>query len=132
MPSDWRHGGRYLLYTEVYPKTAGDIVVLPLEGERKPMVVLQTSFDEGGGVFSPDGKWVAYQSNESGRLEIYVRSFSPAAAAAGGKWQVSNQGGTAPRWRGDGKELFYLGRNSKRMAAGLRTTATRLETAAPR
>ena len=135
--SDWSRDGRYLLYTERAPRNGNDLMALPLEGERKPMVVLQTPFNEGGGVFSPDGKWIAYQSDESGRYEVYVRAFSLAAPAAGGKWQVSTQGGTRPRWRGDGKELFYLaqldsGRSARMMAAGIRMTATGVETDTPR
>jgi dipeptidyl aminopeptidase/acylaminoacyl peptidase len=130
-PSDWSRDGRYLLYTEYAPKSA-DIMALPLEGERKPMVVLQTPFSEEEGVFSPDGKWIAYQSDESGRDDVYVRAFSPAAAAAGGKWQVSNQGGNHAKWRGDGKELFYLARPNRMTAAGIRTTATSVETDTPR
>ena len=135
--SDWSRDGRYLLYTERAPRNGDDIMALPLEGERKPKVVLQTPFNEGGGVFSPDGKWIAYQSDESGRDEVYVRAFSAAAAAAGGKWQVSAQGGTRPRWRSDGKELFYLAqvnsaRSARMMAAGIRMTATSVETDAPR
>jgi serine/threonine protein kinase len=137
-PSDWSRDGRYLLYWEDTPKTADDIMALPLEGERKPIVVLQTPFHEIAGVFSPDGKWIAYQSDESGPDQIYVRAFSPAAAAAGGKWQVSNQGGNRPKWRGDGKELFYLAQSGRfaqstmMMAAGIRTTATSVETDKPR
>jgi serine/threonine protein kinase/Tol biopolymer transport system component len=126
--SDWSRDGRYLLYMERAPKTGDDIMALPLEGERKPMVVLQTAFNETGGVFSPDGKWIAYQSNESGRNEVYVRALSPAAAVAGGKWQVSNQAGNRPRWRSDGKELFYLAQSNRMMAAGIRMTATSVET----
>jgi Tol biopolymer transport system component len=142
---DWSRDGRYLLYVERAPRMGDDIMALPLEGERKPMVVLQTPFFEGGGVFSPDGRWIAYQSNESGRNEVYARAFPPAAAAAGGQWQVSNQGGTRPRWRGDGKELFYLalalnpgdsvshlGQSTRMMAAGIRITATGVETDTPR
>jgi Tol biopolymer transport system component len=125
--SDWSRDGRYLLYTE-RGKAGDHIIALPLEGERKPIVVLQTPFNEGGGVFSPDGKWIAYESDESGRLEVYVRAFSPAAAAAGGKWQVSNQGGFRPKWRSDGKELFYLTVPNRMMATGIRMTATSVET----
>jgi Tol biopolymer transport system component len=132
---DWSRDGRYLLYQEATPKTGDDIMALPLEGEHKPMVVLQTPFNEGGGVFSPDGKWIAYESDESGRDEVYLRAFSPAAPAAGGKWQVSNQGGGRPRWRGDGKELFYVvesNQSNRMMAVGIRMTATSVETDLPR
>jgi hypothetical protein len=114
------------------------MMAIPLEGERKPMVVWQTPFHDERGVFSPDGKWIAYDSDESGPNEVYVRAFSSAAAAARGKWQVSTQGGTRPRWRGDGKELFYLAdsnrfsQSTRMMAAGIRTTATGVETDKPR
>jgi hypothetical protein len=73
------------------------------EGE-KPVPFLQTAFDEHFGIVSPDGRWIAYESNETGTYEIYVRPFPERA----GKWQVSNTGGQLPQWRADGKELFYL------------------------
>jgi len=94
------------------PMTAG--------GDRKPYPFLSTPFNESEGVFSPDGKWVAYQSNESGRNEIYVRPFP----GPGGQWQISTGGGTSPRWRPDGVlgkaagkyELYYFAPNNKLMA----------------
>jgi hypothetical protein len=78
--------------------------VLPLFGDKKPEVVLPTPFAEQHARFSPDGKWIAYTSDESRTAEVYVQSFPP----SGGKWQVSTKGGHTPRWRRDGKELFYL------------------------
>jgi len=84
-------------------------------GDRKPYAFLSTPFNEQGGVFSPDGRWVAYQSNESGRDEIYVRPFP----GPGGQWQVSTAGGSDPRWRPDGKELYYLAPDLKLMAAAV-------------
>jgi len=86
-----------------------DLWVLSLSEDRKPRALLQTPFNELDGRFSPDGRWVAYRSNESGRIEIYVMPF---AAAQGGKWQVSTFGGDQPRWRRDGRELFYLAGNT--------------------
>jgi Tol biopolymer transport system component len=77
--------------------------VLPLTGERKPEIFLSTPFSEADGDFSPDGRWLAYDSNESGRTEVYVRPFPP----GGGKWQVSDGGGAYPRWSRDGRRLFY-------------------------
>ena len=88
-------------------------MVFPLAGDRKPFPFVNTRFDEQQGVFSPDGKWVAYQSDESGRFEIYVRPFP----APGGQSQVSGDGGHSPRWRADGKELYYLAPDLKLMAA---------------
>jgi hypothetical protein len=78
--------------------------VLPLAGDSKPRPFVQTEFNETYPVFSPDGRWVAYSSAESGRNEIYVVPFP----GPGGKWQVSRGGGSYPRWRRDGAELFYL------------------------
>src|SRR4051794_17468327 len=101
--------GRFLLLTAENPETKSDIWVLPLQGDRKPIPFLRTEFNENSGQFAPDGHWVAYTSDESGREEIYVREFSLGSAHgswdAAGKWLISNSGGTYPRWRGDGKEL---------------------------
>ena len=83
-----------------------------LTGDAKPFPVVQTAFDETQGQFSPDGRWLAYTSNESGRDEVYVRPFPD----AGGKWQVSTGGGSMSRWRSDGKELFYVAADAKLMA----------------
>jgi serine/threonine protein kinase len=115
--------GRFLLYTVEDPETKGDVWVLPLQGDRKPIPFLRTKFNEGSGQFAPDGHWVAYTSDESGRDEIYVREFSPGPAQgpwkAGGKWLISKGGGTDPRWRGDGKELFYVGSDGKLMSVDI-------------
>ena len=102
--------GRFLLYTAKDPETKGDLWVLPLQGDRKPIPFLRTKFNEGSGQFSRDGRWIAYTSDESGSDEIYVREFSSGSAQgdAGDKWLISKGGGTDPRWRGDGKELFYV------------------------
>ena len=79
-----------------------------MQGDHIPYPFLQTRFDEGGASFSPDGRWVAYHSNESGRYDVYVREFTGAKdSAGGGKWLVSKEGGTFPAWREDGKELVY-------------------------
>ena len=117
-PLDWSQDGRFLLYSTQNPKTASDIWALPMMGERKPFAVLQSTFDEIQGQFSPDGRWLAYASNESGRYEIYVRTFPE----AGGKWQVSAAGGMQPRWRRDGRELFYVAPDTRLMAVPLRLT----------
>jgi hypothetical protein len=90
-------------------------MLLPLTGDRKPYPFLSTRFNEQQGVFSPDGKWVAYQSNESGRTQVYVRAFP----GPGGQWQVSTEGGSSPRWRADGKELYYLAADNRIMAAAV-------------
>jgi serine/threonine protein kinase/Tol biopolymer transport system component len=112
-PSDWSRDGKYVLYYTVDPKTKADLWALPMSGEHKPTPFLQTEFNETNALFSPDGRWVAYNSDESGTPETYVRPFPPAA----GKWQVSTQGGVQPVWRSDGKELYYLALDGKIMAA---------------
>jgi len=91
--------GKHLLFG------LNDILVLPLEGEKKPAPYVQTKFIELGGAFSPDGRWVAYTSDESGRREVYIQGFPERR----GKWQVSADGGELPRWRADGKELYWTG-----------------------
>ena len=86
---------------------------LPLQGDREPIPVAQSEFTEGLGSLSPDGAWIAYQSNESGRLEIYARPFPEGE----GRWQVSTDGGIAPVWSDDGAEIFYLSANRDKVFA---------------
>jgi eukaryotic-like serine/threonine-protein kinase len=99
------------------PITKHDLWVLPIGGDKKPFPFLRTEFNEEDGRFSPDGHWIVYASDESGRAEIYVRPFSlnPGAAAAS-KWLISQNGGVHPRWRADGKELYYLAPDGTLMA----------------
>jgi Tol biopolymer transport system component len=130
-PEDWSLDGR-LLYSVSDPKTKGDLWVLPVQAgtpeSHKPRPYLQTPFTEAQGRFSPDGHWVAYASDESGQYQIYVQSF-PAGA---GKFQVSTGGGgTQPRWRRDGKEIFYLAADGKLMAVEAQT-ASRFEAGVPK
>jgi len=123
--TSWSHDGRFLLYFTVDSRNYSDLWVLPLEGDRKPVPFLRTEFDEGQGYFSPDGRWVAYYSNETGRPEIYVRPFSAdsprEASSAGPKWLISTAGGVEPRWRADGRELFYVALDGKLMAVDVTT-----------
>ena len=120
---DWSRDGKYLLYSQGSPG-AFDIWVKPNAAANAggpDLPILQTPFDEGDAQFSPDGKWIAYSSNASGRYEIYVIGFSPNVESQG-RWQISNGGGRAPRWRGDGQELYYLTTDdNKLMAVRLRT-----------
>ena len=104
---DWSADGRFILYQESTPQTNNDLWVLPLAGGGKPWPWLTTPFMESNGQFSPDGKWIAYSSNESGRDEIYVQAFVPDAPASGGKWQLSTGGGVNPIWRRAGRELYF-------------------------
>ena len=140
-PQDWSADGRFVFYLSLDPQTDYDLWVLPLDGDRKPSVFLKTNFSERQGQFSRDERWAAYMSNESGRPEIYVRPFvapaaSPAddratASRAGGQWQVSTAGGIYPRWRPDGKELYYIGPDGQMMAAPITATGTTLEPGTP-
>jgi eukaryotic-like serine/threonine-protein kinase len=100
--------GRFLVYSSTAADTGLDVRLLPLDGDRdkaprKPLPLLQTAFDESGGRVSPDGRWIAYVSDESGRDEVYVRPFPTADS----RWQISSAGGRRPRWRRDGRELFF-------------------------
>ncbi|MGH9409878.1 MAG: protein kinase domain-containing protein [Vicinamibacterales bacterium] len=102
--SDWSPDGRYLLYTARGGDNRGwDIWALPMEGDHKPIPIVRTQFNELWATFSPDGKYIAYQSNESGRYEIYVQEFPEAR----NKWQISANGGLEPYWNRNGRELFY-------------------------
>jgi Tol biopolymer transport system component len=112
VPLSWSPDGRFVLYARSDPKTGTDLAVLPMTGERKPLVIVQAAMDQPGGEFSPDGRWLAYESNESGRFEVYVQPFPE----AGGKRQVSIAGGTQPRWRRDGNELYYVAPDARLMA----------------
>jgi eukaryotic-like serine/threonine-protein kinase len=107
---DWSRDGRFILYNENNPQTFVDLWVLPLDG-GKPWPWLKTPFIEPLGKFSPDGKWIAYQSNETRTMEIHLRAFAPGAPASDVKWQLSTNGGRNPQWRSDGRELYYTADN---------------------
>jgi len=115
----WSPDGQMLAFHETHPTTAMDIWVLPLQGERKPRPFLRTPFIEGAAAFSPDGRWLAYSSNESGRFEVYVKPVR----GAGGPWQISTEGGREPVWARNGRELFFLNAD-KMMAVDIRTEPT--------
>jgi Tol biopolymer transport system component len=105
-PTSWSPDGQTLLFQAVSPQTGADIWTLPMTGagERQARPFLHTPASERSARFSPDGKWIAYSSEESGRLEIRVVSFPEAKQVI----TISESGGEAPRWRSDGKELFYI------------------------
>ena len=104
VPTSWSSDGKFLAYWAVGSATGRDIWIAPLTGERKPQPFLQTKFNEMQARFSPDSRWIAYQSEESGRYEVYVQPFP----GPGGKWQISTNGGTTPVWAQNGRELFYM------------------------
>lgn len=128
-PDDWlrmEDGREFILYESEEQLARFGLYILPLFGDRKPYPFLNTEFNETHAQFSPDGRWVAYVSDESGRAEVYVQSFP----VSGGKWQVSTAGGDQPQWRGDGKELFYIAADKKLMAVPL-TPGASFEHGAP-
>jgi serine/threonine-protein kinase len=108
-PGSWSPDGQVLAFSEADPTTGLDIWMLGLRGDRKPQPFLRTAANEGGPLFSPDGRWLAYVSDEIGRNEIYVRPFP----GPGGKMQISTEGGREPMWARDGRQLFY--RNGDKM-----------------
>ena len=132
---DWSLDGRFILYDTTGGETRRDLWVLPLFGERKPIPFLHELCGEYQGQFSPDGLRVAYASDESSALEVYVQSFAGArngaAPPAGGKLRVSTSGGSEPQWRRDGKELFYLAADRKLMAVEVKH-APKFELGAPK
>ena len=127
-PSGWSSDGSLLFYDSINPQTGGDIWALPMVGTPEPYPVVRTAADEHYGTLSPDGRWLAYISNETGAYEMYVESFP----ATGFKRQVSTQGGFEPHWRRDGKELFYLAPNQTLMAVGVKSNPTTLEVSPPK
>jgi Tol biopolymer transport system component/tRNA A-37 threonylcarbamoyl transferase component Bud32 len=112
VPTSWSGDGRFLLFTRTSPKTATDLWAMRdpriASETSKPFPILETQFVEQAGQFSPDGRWIAYMSNESSVMDVYVRPFSPNGAAAGGKWLVSGPLSGLPRWSADGRRLFYV------------------------
>jgi len=116
----WRPDGKVLALRQFSLDTGYDIMTLPVEGDEKsgwkpgkPIPFANSTFDERSPAFSPDGRWLAYMSNESGGYEVYVRPFP----GPGGKWQISTGGGVIPKWSRDGKELFYRTADDKIMVA---------------
>jgi dipeptidyl aminopeptidase/acylaminoacyl peptidase len=130
VPMAWSPDGKNLLYWQLDSKTGADIWVLPLSGDRKPYAFAQSKFSESHPQFSPDGKWVAYSSDQSGKWEIYVQPFPP----IGPKWQISTNGGFFPRWRGDGLELYYTEQTQggKIMAVGVSSEGVTFKAGSPK
>jgi Tol biopolymer transport system component len=117
-PLDWSSDGRYLLYSAQDPKTASDLWALPMSGGGAAIPIATSSFDETQGEFSPDGHWIVYVSNETGRNEVYVRRFPDGSGT-----QVSIDGGRFPRWKRDGHELFFLSPDNHMLATPLTVSA---------
>jgi Tol biopolymer transport system component len=138
-PTSWSRDGRFLLYVAVdTPKTGDDLWVLPVQGDRKPVLLLGSVYNEWAAAFSPDMRWIAYNSNETEKAEVYVRPFlaegpSGTPSLGEGKWQISKDGGRFPKWRADGKEIFFedtpLG--TGKMAVEVKTSGATFEYGAP-
>ena len=133
---DWSHDGRYLLFIQIGTTTAEDIWALPLDGDRRPFPVVQTPAIDTNPALSPDGRWVAYESSQSGRPEVLVTHFprsGPPVDAKSPWWQVSTQGGSRPRWSGDGRALFYVSLDDVSiMRAEVRAAGAGFESDVPR
>jgi serine/threonine protein kinase len=133
-PTDWTADGRFITYTSVDdPETKWDLWIVPMVPDQngtepKPYPFLKTKFFEGAAKFSPDGKWIAYSSDESGQDEVYVRPFP----GPGGKWQISAGGGFDSYWRKDGKEIFYEANGKKIMAVTVKSNNDIFEVGAAR
>jgi Tol biopolymer transport system component len=118
-PQDWSRDGQFLLYGESALKTGRDLWALPMTGhDRRPIAVVNTPFEELNGQFRPDGSWIAYETNESGRFEVDVQRFPEPSS----KWQVSIGGGIQPRWSADGKELYFLSPDGQLMVVSITST----------
>ena len=134
VPNDWSPDGKFLLYSERAPDTRADLWVLAARGvgsdQPRGTPFVRTQWDEHVARFSPDGRWVVYQSNQSGRDEIYVRKFPAVDSGPGGKL-ISTDGGIQPRWPRRGKEIFYIGSDNMLMAVDVRSGAT-IEVGVPR
>jgi len=127
-PGDWSRDGRFLICTNRSPTTKDDLWVLPMTGDQKPFLYLQSSVNEDHPRFSPDSHFVAYTSDEHGKWEVYVQTFP----ASGGKWIISANGGAQPRWRRDGKELFFIAPDRKMMAADVKLEGSVFEAGVPK
>ncbi|HEY6930166.1 MAG TPA: hypothetical protein VJA66_10855, partial [Thermoanaerobaculia bacterium] len=125
-PTSWSPDGKALLVEDQTPEGGFDISALSTEGDRKSVPLVHGSANEEGGQFSPDGHWIAYQSNESGRFEVYVTAYP----GPGGRFQVSTDGGENPVWSRDGREIFF--RRGKAMMAAPVDTRTKFQAGLPR
>ena len=128
IPLHWSPDGGSLIFRSINAKGLGEVWILPLTGDRKPFPLLQSDeFNVSLPQLSPDGRWLAYWTAESGRTEVYIQSFPK----VGSKWQVSTAGGMYHRWSRDGKEIFFQGLDGSQMAATVKGGST-LEIGAPR
>lgn len=128
-PDSFSPDGRYLVYLRKVPQneTSYHLWALPLFGDGKPFPIIKSTFEERFSAISPDGKWMAYQSNESGRWEVYIAAFP----GGGAKWQVSSVGGASAKWRGDNKEVFYLDPSDNLVAVDVNASGSSVQLGTP-
>jgi len=127
-PTSVSSDGKQIVLTELTPTMNRDLMLLTLDGSRRVTPLLQTSFDEQHGMISPDGHWLAYESNSSGQSEVWVRPFPNTSVA---QYQISTSGGTRPVWAHNGKELFFMGVDSTLMGVPVEATATKWNAGTP-
>jgi Tol biopolymer transport system component len=120
-PFDWSRDGRFVVFGQYSVQQHLDLWALPFQPGHRPFGVLETPAIEAQAQLSPDGRWLAYDSNEEGALQVFVRPFPNTGAQT---WKISDRGGLEPKWRRDGKELFYLGADRRLMAVTVRTAPT--------
>jgi WD40 repeat protein len=130
-PTDWTRDGRYIVFGTVSAATKADVWAYSL-AERRAKPILETVSAEGYGAVSPDGKWLAYQSDESETNEIYVQPFDPSSSETKRRWQVSSAGGYEPRWRGDSGEIFYMAKDGALMAVSTGASGNEFQAGQPR
>jgi Tol biopolymer transport system component len=129
-PWSWSPDGKYVVYSNVGAGGGGvaNLWVLPLSGGQKPFPLLPSDYTQLFGRVSPEGQWIAFTSDESGERQVYITSFPDASRA---KYQVSSSGGTEPRWRGDGKEIFFVNGNTL-LSASVDSSAAGLQIGVPK
>ena len=121
-PTSWSPDGRYLLYYSLGQPTHVRLLAAAGPADRPPTPLVDTQFTSITARFSPDGRWIAYTSNESGKSEVAIRSFDPATGSAGMPVFITSDGGRTPLWRGDGKEIFYMNQDGTAMAMEIDTS----------
>jgi Tol biopolymer transport system component len=133
-PTDWSHDGKFLIYTDNTGAGAGDVLAIPVQDGAESKGILTTPAREAEARLSPDGRWIAHISNRSGRTEVYVQPFAAPSSGAGqpgAVTQISRDGGTYPRWRSDGKELFFRNPGGAVMAVEIGVSGDTLLPTAP-
>ena len=131
LAEDWSRDGRFALFLDQQANSAQDLWILPLQVPGKPFPFARTGSGKRNGQFSPNGHWIAYDSDETGSYQVYVQAFSGEERPHGAKWQISISGGSQPRWRSDGREIFYIGTDRKLMSVEVSEPNSTFQAATP-